>query len=87
MRGFALPHRKAYLRSHRVAPSDISQASWQKSKFSNLNGSCIEVSRLTRDRIGVRDTKDNGTGPVLIFTGGEWYAFVAGAKDGQFDDL
>ena len=52
-----------------------------------MNGSCIEVSRLLPDRIGVRDTKDNGAGPVLIFTGAEWAAFIAGAKEGQFDNL
>jgi Domain of unknown function (DUF397) len=79
--------RKKYYRSHGVAPADISQASWQKSHFSNLNGSCVEVSRLQSDRIGVRDTKDDGTGPVLVFTGPEWDAFLAGAKEGQFDNL
>ena len=44
-----------------------------KSTFSNLNGSCVEVSRLQADRIGVRDTKDNGVGPgsCLHWTGVE----------------
>jgi len=51
-----------------------------------MNGSCVEVSRLQADRIGVRDTKDSGTGPVLVFTGPEWAAFIAGAKEGQFDN-
>jgi hypothetical protein len=32
----------------------------------------------------VRDSK-NPTGPALIFTPGEWDAFLAGAKDGEFD--
>jgi hypothetical protein len=52
-----------------------------------MNGSCVEISRLVSDRIGVRDTKDNGTGPVLIFTEAEWRAFIAGAKERQFDNL
>jgi len=44
------------------------------------------MSRLSSGgHIGVRDTKDNGTGPVLIFTSAEWTAFIAGAKEGQFD--
>jgi hypothetical protein len=34
--------------------------------------------------IAVRDSK-NPIGPVLIFTPDEWDAFVAGAKDGEFD--
>ena len=87
MRSFASLRRKAYRRSHGVSPSDISQATWQKSSFSNLNGNCVEVSYLKRDRIGLRDTKDNSAGPVLVFTQGEWWAFLAGAKDGQFDHL
>jgi Domain of unknown function (DUF397) len=70
-----------------VTPADVSEASWQKSTFSNLNGNCVEVSRLRPDRIGVRDTKDNGVGPILVFTGPEWGAFLAGAKEGQFDIL
>jgi Domain of unknown function (DUF397) len=38
-------------------------------------------------RIAVRDTKAKGAGPVLIFTQAEWDAFMAGAKEGQFDNL
>jgi hypothetical protein len=64
----------------------ISQAAWHKSTFSNMNGNCVEVAHLPTNRVGVRDTKDNGAGPVLIFTAAEWDAFVAGAKEGQFDN-
>jgi hypothetical protein len=78
---------KRYNRSRGITPADIGRASWLKSSFSNYNGSCFEVSRLSPDRIGVRDTKDNGFGPVLVFTSAEWSAFVAGAKSGQFDKL
>lgn len=79
--------RKRYNRSHGVTPADIGRASWRKSSFSSYNGSCFEVSRLSPDRFGVRDTKDNGAGPILVFTGAEWRAFIAGAKSGQFDYL
>jgi hypothetical protein len=79
--------RNAYFRAHAVTSADISRASWQKSSFSQYNGNCVEISRLLPDRIGIRDTKDNDTGPVLIFTGAEWDAFIAGAKEGQFDTL
>jgi hypothetical protein len=65
---------------------DVFGASWRKSTYSQYNGNCVEVGLLP-DRVGVRDTKDNGTGPVLIFTGAEWDAFIAGAKEGQFDHL
>jgi hypothetical protein len=33
----------------------------------------------------VRDTKDKGAGPVLLFTAGEWEAFTAGVRAGEFD--
>jgi Domain of unknown function (DUF397) len=65
--------------------NDVSQASWRKSSYSNLNGNCVEVGELRSGRIGVRDTKDNGAGPVLVFSGTEWAAFLAGAKAGKFD--
>jgi hypothetical protein len=87
MRAFFALGRKAYYRSRAVTSADVSRGSWRKSSFSNMNGSCVEISRLLPDRIGVRDTKDNGTGPVLIFTEAEWHAFMAGAREGQFDDL
>ena len=78
---------KAYYRSHSVTPADLARASWHKSVFSQMNGNCVQIGRLLSDRIGIRDTKDNGTGPVLIFTDAEWKAFMAGAKEGQFDNL
>lgn len=74
-----------YYESHGVSPVDIRQATWRKSSASNLNGTCVEVTWLQPDRIGIRDTKDNGSGPVLVFTRGEWHAFIDGAKRGEFD--
>jgi Domain of unknown function (DUF397) len=76
---------KRYNRSRGMTPADIRQASWHKSSFSSYNGSCCEMSCLSPDRIGVRDTKDNGAGPVLVFTSAEWNAFIAGVKSGEFD--
>jgi hypothetical protein len=57
---------------------------WQKSFASEPNGgNCVEVN-LGGDRIGVRDTKLTDS-PVLVFDGGEWQAFLAAVKAGQFD--
>lgn len=77
----------AYYKRHGVRTADIRQAVWQKSSLSDFNGSCFEVARLGSDRLGVRDTKDNGSGPVLIFNQSEWAAFVGGIKAGEFDAL
>jgi hypothetical protein len=87
MQALTLLIRMAYCRSRAVTSADIRQASWRKSSFSQMNGNCLELSRLRPDGIGIRDTKDNGNGPLLIFTDAEFDAFLAGAKEGQFDNL
>jgi hypothetical protein len=87
MRRFSVPGRKMSYRSRAVTSADIRQAPWRKSTFSNLNGNCVEIGQLMPDRIGIRDTKDNGAGPVLVFSGAEWNAFIAGAKEGEFDNI
>jgi Domain of unknown function (DUF397) len=84
---FAALSWKLYGQAHGVTPAQVRGASWRKSSFSNYNGSCVEAGRLQPGLIGVRDTKDNGSGPVLIFTDREWSAFVLGAKGGQFDNI
>ena len=58
---------------------------WRKSSHSAYNGSCVETAGLPGG-VAVRDSKDPG-GPQLAFTAAEWSAFIAGAKDGEFDDL
>ena len=45
---------------------------------------CVEVA-IAGDVVGLRDSKDNGSGPVLAFTADEWAAFLGGAKGGEFD--
>ncbi len=60
---------------------------WVKATRSGGNGgSCVEVRRHD-GMIEVRDTKDNGTGPMLRFTSAEWDAFLDGAKGSEFDHL
>jgi hypothetical protein len=57
---------------------------WVKSSYSNGNGgnNCVEVS-CEGNVVKVRDSKDP-EGPVHVYTKGEWEAFLAGVKDGEF---
>ncbi|GGQ30671.1 hypothetical protein BKA00_002882 [Actinomadura coerulea] len=45
---------------------------WRKSRHSEPNGGCIEAGRAADGTIGVRDTKLDGTGPILEFTADAW---------------
>ena len=56
---------------------------WFKSSFSSANGQCVETARLPDDGMAVRDSKSRRTA-VLVFTKGEWDAFLAGVKAGEF---
>jgi Domain of unknown function (DUF397) len=49
-----------------------------------LQQQLLEVARLPGGQIGVRDSK-SPHGPVLQFTPGEWDAFTAGVRNGDFD--
>ncbi|MFI6315073.1 DUF397 domain-containing protein [Nocardia fusca] len=64
--------------------TDLSRAEWFKSSRSQGGNDCVEAAHLDNGDVGVRDSK-NPIGPALIFTPGEWDAFLAGAKDGEFD--
>lgn len=51
---------------------------WRKSTFSDNGGNCVEVGQA--DSVLVRDTKDNGHGPVLTFSADAWRRFAAALK-------
>jgi len=62
----------------------LDDAQWRKSDRSGpYSDNCVEVA-FVGDGVAVRDSK-NPDGGVLLFTQSEWDAFVAGAKDGEFD--
>ncbi|MFJ4743507.1 DUF397 domain-containing protein [Streptomyces sp. NPDC088775] len=45
---------------------------------------CVEAAFLDNGRVAMRDSKDNGNGPALVFAPGEWTAFEGGVVDGEF---
>ncbi len=65
--------------------SDLAELSWRKSSFSGPNG-CVEAATLAGGRIAVRDSK-NPQGGHLLYNALEWRSFLAGVRNGEFDDL
>jgi hypothetical protein len=49
---------------------------WFKSKYCGQNNSCVEVARTPAGMM-VRDTKDEGQGPILTFSAKAWQEFLA----------
>ncbi|MFD7436299.1 DUF397 domain-containing protein [Streptomyces sp. NPDC059861] len=61
-------------------------ARWTKSRHSNAEGNCVEVAALIDGGVALRNSRDPD-GPALVYTADELAAFLAGAKDGEFDHL
>lgn len=64
----------------------LAGATWRKSNRSGAVGNCVELATLDSGEIAVRNSRDPN-GSALIYTGAEMAAFLAGVKDGDFDDL
>lgn len=59
---------------------------WRKSSWSVFNGNCVEFAEFGGGLIGVRDTKHNGQGPVLVFHARHWRRFIRAVKKSGHDD-
>jgi len=65
--------------------SDLPAVTWRKSRRSGpQGGNCVEIAYLPDGQVAIRNSRD-AAGPALVFTPGEWTAFVGGARDGDFD--
>jgi Domain of unknown function (DUF397) len=59
-----------------------SAVTWRTSSYSGGNGGqCVEAGSAS-GAVLVRDTKQDGRGPVLAFSAGAWRAFAATVKTG-----
>jgi hypothetical protein len=55
-------------------------SNWRKSSYSGgQGGQCVEVAR-TPGLVAVRDTKDQGAGPVLRVSSADWSRLVKSIK-------
>ncbi|MGP2436311.1 DUF397 domain-containing protein [Streptomyces sp. JW3] len=70
---------------HNGVQASSLDASWTKSRHSNAEGNCVEVARVDGG-VALRNSRDPD-GPALVYTPAEVAAFLAGAKDGEFDHL
>jgi len=66
--------------------SKNSKMTWRKSSYSGANGNCVEFAVADGNLVAVRNSRFPD-GEVLLFNRDELGAFLAGAKDGEFDDL
>ena len=63
---------------------DLRNIMFRKSSYSDHQGQCVEVGLADDGGRWLRDSKDRSK-PAHYFTAGEWTAFIAGVKDGEFD--
>jgi hypothetical protein len=64
----------------------LGEVSWRKSQHSNPSGNCVEVAGLSDGAVAIRNSRYPG-GPALVCAPAEFAAFLAGARDGEFDSL
>jgi hypothetical protein len=69
-----------------ISAALLAGVTWKKSARSGAVGNCVELARLDGGGIAVRNSRFPD-GPALIYTRAEMAAFLAGTKDGEFDDF
>jgi Domain of unknown function (DUF397) len=58
----------------------LTSENWRKSSYSGgSGGQCVEVASAP-GRVAIRDTKDQGAGPVLRITAEAWKTFTDGMR-------
>ncbi|WP_424531932.1 DUF397 domain-containing protein [Sphaerisporangium viridialbum] len=68
-------------------PEELAGVAWHIStKSANGGGECVEAGPLAdgTERVAVRHSHHPDR-EVILYTRGEWQAFIAGVKAGEFD--
>ncbi|MFD7555342.1 MULTISPECIES: DUF397 domain-containing protein [unclassified Streptomyces] len=61
--------------------ADVRGLSWRTSSYTNAEGgNCVEVSDDLPGLVPVRDSKQAGDGPVLVFPAAAWAPFIQAVK-------
>lgn len=66
--------------------ASLFELTWQKSRHSNSQGSCVEFAKLPGGDVAMRNSRFPD-GPALVYTCGRDRALLLGVKDGEFDHL
>jgi hypothetical protein len=69
-----------------VPARELGELPWRKSSASNPSGNCVELAALPGGGVAVRNSRAPA-GPALVHSRAELAAFLAGARNGEFDDL
>ena len=70
-----------------LSAQELAGIRWKiSSRSSDNGGSCVEAGPLSdgSGRVAVRHSH-HPEAAVIVYTRAEWVAFLAGAKDGEFD--
>lgn len=69
-----------------VPAGELGDVQWRKSTASSAQGNCVEVAALPDGGVAVRNSRQPD-GSALVYTRAEIAAFLAGVRNGEFDDL
>ncbi|MGH3773570.1 MAG: DUF397 domain-containing protein [Pseudonocardiaceae bacterium] len=69
-----------------MSAAGLTEVAWRKSVRCGQLGNCVEAAALGSGGVAMRNSR-HPSGPALIFTRHEMAVFLAGAKDGEFDDF
>ncbi|MEU6313793.1 DUF397 domain-containing protein [Streptomyces sp. NPDC047014] len=69
-----------------ISAESIQGVTWRKASASIGSGECVEAAGLGGGSVALRNSRFP-EGPALVFTRGEWSAFLVGAKADEFDCL